>query len=193
LLIGHHDERTASRIASALDRMDPDSRLTTVLSIEAHDQPVLWELVSGNELSAEHFVPSDVDPLVTVIHQGKNTLPAAKLFQKRFCRTDQADKVWGYNAQPFAWLTGPGYFVGHTAESGPAKYVIDYTELPPSKPDDWPRIASNTSGIGRLVYGNMKDYVRAVSSHVCIGRAYRGDEPMAHYFVLCRRDPAPSA
>lgn len=193
LLLGHHDERTVQRIASALDRMDAESRLATVLSIEPDEQRVLWELVAGNELTADHFVPSGTPPRSTVIHQGRNTLPVLKLFQKRFCRGEDGDTVSGFNAQPLAFLTGPGYFVGHTADSGPAKFVIDYTQLPASKPEDWPAISGNSSGVGRLVYGNMKDYVRGVSAHVCIGRAYRGEQPMTAYFMLCRRDPISAA
>lgn len=167
--------------------MDPESRLLTALSIEPAEQRVLWDLMEGHSLSAEHFVPSSTEPLHPVVHYGRNTLPAFKFFQKRFYRVPD-DEIAGFNAQTLSWLTGPGYFVTHPVTDGPADFVIDYTALPKQKPATCPPIQPNTRGVSRWVYGGMKDYVRSVSEHVCIGRAYRGEKPLDAWFVLCRAD-----
>jgi hypothetical protein len=193
LLLGHHDPHCVERITTALDRMDPESRLVTVLSIEAKEQATLWELMKGRELGPEHFVPASVDPLKPVIHYGRNTLPAFKFFQKRFCRIEAGrEEIGGFNAQPFSWFSGPGYFVagrsGGEADA-PAEFVIDYTKLPAKVPDGWPAIVPNDKGLNRLVYGgDMKDYMRSVSEHVAIGRPYKHGKPLNSYFVLCRQE-----
>ena len=195
LLLPLNDEHCLTRISSTLDRMDPQSRLWTVLSIDPEEQARVWELFADSPISAEHFVPDGMDALNPVIHHGKNTLPVSKFFQKRFCRADDdSGDIWGYNHQSLAWLTGPGYFVAHApdaeAKDVPSSYLIDYTRKPARKPADWPELASNDAGVGRLVYGGMKDYMRKISEHVSIGRAYRHDRPMDSWFILCREDEA---
>ena len=193
LLLGHADERCIERIGTALDSMDPKSRLATVMTITPKEQRRLWELFADHPASAEHFVPSGTDPLKEVIHHGKNTLPSHNFFQKRFCLgDDDSSELWGYNHQSLSWLTGPGYYVAHTTEDEkepPAAYVIDYTRIPPKKPESWPDIIPNEKKLGRFVYAGMKDYMRKVSEHLSIGRAYKGGKPMNAWFVLCREDP----
>jgi hypothetical protein len=192
LLLGHHDERAIDRIGEALDRMTHAARLWTVLSIEPSEQRTLWELLKDRQCDTAHFVPAGVEPVVEVIHHGKNTLPAHNFFQKRFCRADDGSSdLHGYNHQSLSWLVGPGYFVAHdtAGESDPpAAYVIDYTRLPAKKPDAWPPIVPNERRLSRFVYAGMKDYMRRVSSHVSIGRAHRHGKPMNAWFVLCRED-----
>ena len=39
--------------------------------------------------------------------------------------------------------------------------------------EGWPTIKLNTSGLCKVVYGNMLDYLRKVSSHVTIGKAWK--------------------
>ena len=172
--------------------MDAQNRLWTMLSIEPKEQAVLWKLVADRPaLSAEHFVPSGTEPLKQVIHHGKNSLPMHRYFQKRFAlASDDSGELWGYNHQTMAWATGPGYFVAHPPpqEDAPAQYVIDYTRIPPNKPQAWPDIIPNEARLGRFVYSGMKDYMRAVSEHVSIGRAYKRGKPMNAWFVLCRDD-----
>lgn len=191
LLLGHHDDRCVERLSTALDRMDPQSRLMTVLSIEPKEQAVLWELMSGRDVDADHFVPSGTEPLQPIIHYGRNTLPVFKFFQKRFCRADDdSGALWGYNAQSLSGVTGPGYFVASARDEQeqPARFVIDYTKIPPKKPSDWPALASNERGMSRLVFGGMTDFVRGVSEHVCIGRAYKSGKAVDAWFILCRQD-----
>jgi hypothetical protein len=193
-LLGHHDPHCVERISTTLDRMDPSSRLATALTILPKEQRVLWELFAEQPANAEHFVPSGTDPLTEVIHHGKNTLPAHNFFQKRFCRADDgSEELWGYNHQSLAWLTGPGYYVAHSAaddKDAPSSYVIDYTRVPSKKPDGWPEIIDNQKKLGRFVYAGMKDYMRKVSEHVSIGRAYKQAKPMNAWFVLVRQDPS---
>ena len=195
LLLPHHDDHCIERISSALDRMDAANRLWTVLSIEPAEQTKIWELFADHTLDADHFAPSSLDPLKPVIHHGKNTLPMHNFFQKRFCRADdESGDLWGYNHQSLSWATGPGYFVAHPADTEgkdqPSSYLVDYTRLPKKKPSDWPEIIPNEAKLGRFVYAGMKDYMRKVSDHVSIGRAYRGSKAMDAWFILCREDPA---
>jgi hypothetical protein len=83
-----------------------------------------------------------------------------------------------------AWLTGPGYFVCH--QDGAAPAAIDYRIVPPETPPGWPGVKPNDQGLSRFVYAHMVDYLRRVSAHVVIGRAYRDGKEMPNYFVLCR-------
>jgi hypothetical protein len=198
LLLGHRDAHCIERIGSTLDRMDPKSRLGTVRSIEPKEQRVLWEIFADQPSSADQFVPPGTEPLLEVIHHGKNTLPAHNFFQKRFCLADDGSgELWGYNHQSLSWATGPGYYVAHPVldekEAAEASaFVIDYTRIPPKKPESWPEILTNQKKLGRFVYSGMKDYMRRVSEHVSIGRAYKGGKPMNAWFVLCREDPPES-
>ena len=64
--------------------------------------------------------------------------------------------------------------------------VIDYTMIPTAKPDAWPAIQPNEKGVSRFVYAGMHDYMRKVSTHVTIGRAYRHGKISNNYFMLCR-------
>jgi hypothetical protein len=173
--------------------MDPKSRLWTLMTISAKEQAELWKLVEDQPVGPDHFVPTGTEPLTEVIHHGKNTLPTSNFFQKRFCLADDdSGDLYGYNHQSFAWATGPGYFVAHPTEdepNPPSSYLIDYTRLPPKKPASWPRIRTNEERLSRFVYSRMKDYMRRVSEHVSIGRAYRSGKAMDAWFVLCREDP----
>ena len=64
--------------------------------------------------------------------------------------------------------------------------VVDYEMIPPDKPAEWPAIKPNTAGLQRFVYAYMHDYMRKVSDHVSIGRAYRRDRETPNCFLLCR-------
>lgn len=193
LLLGHHDDHSIPRIGEALDRMDAKSRLYTTLSATKEDMETLWELVKDQSVDADHFVPSGTEPLKEVIHHGKNSLPAFTHFQKRFCRADDdSGDVYGYNHGSTEWATGPGYFVAHPAQDEkepPSDYLIDYTRIPTKKAEGWPEIRGNDGLIGGLVYGRMKDYMRKVSTHVSIGKAYKQGKEVGAYFMLCRQDP----
>jgi hypothetical protein len=66
---------------------------------------------------------------------------------------------------------------------------IDYTKTPTDKAAAWPPIKKNEGGLGAIVYGGMVDVMRGISSHVSIGRAFRGGKFTENYFLLCRQDP----
>ena len=138
------------------------------------------------------MVPPTSPELKPVRHYGRNTLPVFKLFEKRFCRPPEGAApagLWGYNEGSTRGLVGPGYFVCREttgSEREIADIVIDYTILPTAKPDEWPEIYPNERGVSRFVYAGMQDYMRRISAHVTIGRAYRHGKISNNYFVLCR-------
>jgi hypothetical protein len=173
-------------LAAYLDRLDGLRRVAAARALAAAEQAALFEAVAGaRPLTLDDFVPATVPPLRPVIHYGRNSLPLFRLFEKRFCRPDgDGGELWGYNEQPWKALTGPGYFVARQASA--AEVVIDYCEVPPSKPAEWPRILPNSAGLSRFIYHRTRDFMRGVSRHVTIGRATREGKPMDNWFVLCR-------
>ncbi len=172
-----------------LDGLDAATRLEATRQLRKKEQARLFEAVKGAKpITLDNFVPSGVGTMKEVIHDGRNTLPAFNYFQKRFVRppadSGKTDELWGYNEGSTRWLVGPGYFLTHV--SGPGEVVIDYYDTPPGKPEAWPSIKPNSSGLSRLVYYRMHDYMRGVSEHVTIGRANRHGKDMDAWFVLCR-------
>src|SRR5262249_37040939 len=157
-------------------------RVDTIRQWDGKTQERLYEAAKGFlPLTLEHFVPSDREPLQEVIHWGKNSLPALTHFQKRFCKPggprptgasggeeppEWGDMLWGYNHNDgLSKFAGPGFFCVHPDEAE-GEIGIDYTKLPPSKPEKWPAIQPNSSGISRLVYYDMVDVMRGISTHV---------------------------
>jgi hypothetical protein len=187
-------------IAAHLDALTHEQRLEAVYSLRKKGQKALFEkAAAAPPITLEHFVPRDREPLEEVIHFGKNTLPAFKLFQKRFCRPDGAelDKLYGYNEGLTRGLIGPGYFVAHpTAGHEPVwqergAIVVNYFEVPDDQVvDGWPKIKPNTSGLQVFVYNKTRDFMRKVSEHVSIGAAFRVEKALDAYFILCRQDEA---
>lgn len=176
----------------ALDATDAITRLAFVHSLKQKAQRRLFDAAKGRAVTIAEIVPSQESSLKEVIHEGQNTLPAFNHFQKRFCTPTEAharqDKsvLWGYNHLDVGTFTGPGYFVAYDdAQTG--EVVIDYRELPPEKPTQWPEIISNKRKLGRFIYAGMVDRLRRVSSHVTIGRAYK-NKPMNAWFALVRQD-----
>ena len=167
-----------------LDTASPVERLTAVRGITGKQQALLFSATEGRPgLTLSSIVPSDTDPLVEVIHHGRNSLPMFNDFQKRFARTSEDGVLVGYNEQSMRWATGPGYFMAR--EDG-AEIAIDYRQLPDVKVDSWPEIVSQSAKLGRLVYFGMVDMLRPVSSHVTVGRAWKGGKVTNNYFLLCR-------
>lgn len=180
------------KLAAALDAADAETRLAFVRALTPTLQRRLFDAAS-RPVTTLDIVPERVGPLQEVICEGRNTLPAFRHFQKRFCipsaehTPDNRRVLWGYNHQTLSGITGPGYFVGYDdTESG--ELVIDYRELPPEHPQSWPQILDNRARLGRFVYAGMVDRLRGVSEHVTIGRAYKAD-PMNAWFALVRIDP----
>ncbi len=185
------------RLAEVLNGMGHAGRLETIRRWGKRTQSRLFEAVKGNQpLTLDDFVAPSLEPLVEVIHHGKNTLPAFTHFQKRFCKPKTKDdakvtELYGYNHQDLQPITGPGYFVTHMPEGregSEGEVDIDYRRIPPTKPATWPEIQPNEARFGRFVYSGMVDVMRGVSNHVSIGRAMKGGKYMDAWFVLCRED-----
>ena len=173
-------------IAAFLDGLPHGERMAAITALSGPRlQARLYAAVaSAPRVTLADFVPPDAPPLREVIFHGKNSLPAFTLFQKRFCRPrGGSDALWGYNHQALAWLTGPGYFVVHDDARGAA---IDYREVPPEHPPQWPAVKPNDRGFSRFVYRDMVDYMRRVARDVFIGSAHRDGKETGNYFVLCR-------
>ena len=180
------------RLTEVLDGLGHEGRLHTIRGWTKKRQAELFEAAKGHlPIDLDFLVPASVGPLVEVIHEGKNTLPLFTHFQKRFAKLEGEDfPVGGYNHQTLSGITGPGYFVVSKGEGErEGELAIYYTKTPKSKPASWPEIQPNTGGLASLVYGGMIDYLRAISSHVSIGRAFKG-KAMDAWFALVRKDVA---
>jgi hypothetical protein len=177
------------RFRAMLDTLGAWSRRNAARGLDKRSMATLFEAsANADPLTLDDFVPPS-DPLVEVIHSGRNSLPMFNRFEKRFCRPDGEDppaELWGYNHQSMSVFTGPGYFVA-TVDKG--EIVVDYGREPPRKPASWPEIIGNRARLGPLVWGGMVDRIRRVSTHVSIGRAWRRGAASDDYFVLCREDP----
>lgn len=188
------------RLAEVLDGLGHIGRLDTIRHWNGRVQARLFEAAKGKKpLTLDDFVPPNLDPLVEVIHHGKNSLPAFTHFQKRFCKPKAPEgggeapkELWGYNEGVTRPFTGPGYFVVHAPEGradAEGEIDVDYRKTPPAKPESWPTILSNKARLGIFVWAGMIDVMRGISSHVTIGRAIRGGKYVDAWFVLCREDP----
>jgi hypothetical protein len=177
-------------LAAYLDGLDAATRTREVRSLGKAEQARLFEAAGGvRPIGLDHLVPAGAAPLVPVVHAGRNSLPMFRIFEKRLCRPPGpagGDELWGYNEHPARWMTGPGYFVARAGD--PGEVILDYTRVPPSKPDAWPAIMPNTGVRSRFVYGGMHDVLRRVSRHVAVGRAVRHGKPLDNWFVICRAD-----
>lgn len=179
-------------LADFLDSLGAAARVREVRSLGAREQARLFDAVAGfRPVRLTDFVPDGTPPLREVIHYGRNSLPAFRFFEKRFCLADTLrEELWGYNEQPLKAFTGPGYFVARQASE--SEVVIDYCEVPPRKPDSWPQILPNHARLSRFIYYRTRDFMRGVTRHVTIGRATRDGKPLENWFVLSREDAPPA-
>lgn len=179
------------RITKVLDELGHEGRTHTTRTWGRHQMERIWTAAQGYKaIDLDHFVPASVGRKVEVVHELKNSLPLFSVSQKRFCRPGDGEgdgELWGYNHASSNPFTGPGYFITRVSET-PGEIVFDYRTLPKGKVESWPPILPNEARLGRFVYAGMIDHVRGISSHVCIGRAQKGPEPMDAWFVLCRKD-----
>lgn len=200
LIVGHLD---IERLSKDLDELGAPGRLWAVHQWTASDMTKLWDAAKGfRAVTLDDFVPSSVEPLVEVIHHGKNSLGAFQFFEKRFCKPKdppkegEAPHLFGLNRQTISPATGPGYFVAHPASGDGAsegEVDIDYTMEAKEKVPSWPTIAPAGARLGRFIYQGTVDVMRGISSHVTIGRARRKHGWMNAWFVLVREDPKPAA
>lgn len=173
-------------VAALFDGLAPEERIAAARAVPGGLQARLFEAAAASApLTVADLVPEETPAMQPVRHFGRNSLPAFKLFEKRFCRPEAgAARLWGYNHQSMAWLVGPGSMVAYDGEKG--EVLVDYREIPPRGPDGWPAPRPNDRGLAKLVYKNMVDHLRRVSRHVSIGRAFRPDVAENAWFILCR-------
>lgn len=180
-------------IAALCDAASHAERVSALAALGRREQRALYRATEGfRPLRLVDLVPAATPDAGEVRHHGRNTLPAFTRFQKRFCRAagDDPEKpaaLHGYNFQPLARLTGPGYFVARASPER-AEVLIDYRQLPDTVPDAWPPVRANDRGLARVVYGGMLDTLRQVSQHVCVGSAARNGFELGSWFVLVRED-----
>lgn len=184
-------------IAVLLDSLDGPQRWAHLRELDRTRQRALYRKAAGSAMDLAHLV-SDGGPRAEVIHDGLNTLPMPprlRRFQKRFCRPDggPTQRLYGYNEGPTRRLLGPGYFVATPMDERSqwqehGSIMVDYYQVPDSPvADGWPAVVPNSAGLQRFVYHETRDFLRRVSAHVSVGAAYKRDQPLDHYFVLCRR------
>ena len=182
-------------IAQHLDSLGHDARLRECQSLSGKDQKVLFgKAADSPPLDFAFYVPAGTPPLTEVIHHGKNSQPAFRDFQKRWCRpADRDDRLYGYNETVLRRLIGPGYFVAHETDDGGrdprGALVVDYFMTPPpdGRAPGWPEVKPNSQGLQRFVYHQTRDYMRRVSAHVSIGEAHRLEKKVMGWFILCRQ------
>lgn len=182
-LLGRSDV-TQAQLAAHLDGLDAEERVRQCRALGKKLQKRLWEVCAdAPAFTLEELIPSTETG--TVRWAGKNSLGVFTHFEKRFVR--QNGVIVGYNFNPgVAWFTGPGYFTTVQAPDRPREILFDYTRVPSTAPAGWPPVKPNTGGTAKLVYGNMHDFCRRVSSTVIIGFATRLGKPVDAYFVLAR-------
>lgn len=182
-----------SALAELFDGLSGDMRSALVRRLGRGEQRALYEKVDGfAPLTLVDLVPANRGDDEEVRHLGFNTLPAFRVFEKRFARASGQDPaapttLAGYNFQAMSALTGPGYFEG-TDDTDRAEVLVDYHRLPTTTPAGWPPVRSNERGLSRFVYGFMIDRLRRVSKHVTIGSASRKGKDLGSYFALTRSD-----
>jgi hypothetical protein len=199
-----HERASIDAIGSYLDGLDAPARWREVKQLDRARQRTLYEKAAhAAPIDVAHFV-GDAGPRAEVIHDGINTLPLPapwKRFQKRFCRPDDAGggnvlagaRLFGYNEGPTRRVIGPGFFVALPTADRPqwsarGGIVVDYFQVPDGAvADGWPRVVANDWRLQRFVYDQTRDFMRRVSRHVSIGAAFKREQPLDHYFVLCRR------
>ncbi len=181
------------RLAEVLDGMGHEGRVHAINQWNFEKQAELFEAAKGHKLDLDFLVPPSVGNLVEVIHEGHNSLPLPGFthFQKRFVRLPDGT-VAGYNQQVklAEIFTGPGYFVCKLGEGDHDGEVgVDYTKLPSDKAPSWPAITGHRFPIGTAAFGGaMVDWLRKVSTHVSIGRAFKYGRWIDAYFALVRKD-----
>src|SRR5687767_4119165 len=180
------------RIGEILDGLGHEGRVHTIRTWTKKHKAAIFEAAKGKRpLDLDFLVPGSVGDLVEVIHDGHNTLPLFDRFQKRFVKVPNEElPIYGYNHQSMMGFTGPGYFgVSKGDGEREGELVIDYAKIPKSKPEVWPAIRANDSGLAAIVNGGMVDYLRGVSAHVSIGVAYKDGKHRNQWFALVRKDP----
>lgn len=173
-------------LAAHLDSLLAAERVAQARGLSGRELGELFARCAGAPpLALTDLVPDEATPAQMAIFCGMNSLPAFRVFEKRFFRA--ADGViYGYNHQAMRPFTGPGYF---TVRAAGAELLLDYTAVPApgtALPEGWPAVRDNRGGISTLVFADLQDFCRRVSRDVFIGQATRDGKAMKQYFVLAR-------
>jgi hypothetical protein len=181
-------EPDSGAIAAHLDALSLEQQVDEVRALSVKNVHRCWAMAeAGESIDLAFLVPEQSAENEPVHHYGINTLPVSRFFEKRFVKAPgNPGELWGYNHQPLAWFTGPGSFVVHEAGSEGEALFIDYRSFPSGNIEGWPVAKSNGSGIAKLIYGGMQDYMRRVSARVSVGRAFVGGKDRKASFMLVR-------
>mgnify|MGYP000075340601 CR=1 FL=1 len=104
-------------LAAHLDSLLAAERIAQARGLSGRELGELFSRCTGAPpLTLSDLVPDEATPSQMAIYCGMNSLPAFRVFEKRFFRA--ADGViYGYNHQVMSFLTGPGYFMVEQAGS----------------------------------------------------------------------------
>ena len=174
-----------SEVSAYLDSLPMMAREDEMTTLTREDQRRLFDRTVDHRKLRLEDVAIERRPTT---HAGYNTFPRFRHFAKLMCRTSEG--VCGYNRLPYPGgetLVGPGYFMVRPHRIA-GELLIDYQAVPHEKPPQWPTIHSNRRRLSRFIYHGTQDVLRGVSTHVTIGRAFRGRTPLPSWFLLCRRD-----
>ena len=117
-------------LSTFFDGLPQPDRIAAATELSGREQAALFEASRGaRPIHVTDFVPAELPQLRPVIHHGRNSLPAFSRFQKRFCRSPEPGRLWGYNQQGLIWAIGPGYFQCYDVADG--EVLIDYVTVPP--------------------------------------------------------------
>jgi len=166
-----------AELTAALDATDHAGRLSWAYALNGKQQYRLFDLAAGQlSVSAEDLHRGDGD---VVVHSGRNGLALFNHFEKRCAR--QGDELVGFNHNEWPGLlgrvarrvTGPGHYVFYDSPDVPGEVWIDYRSIPSRAHPAFPPLVDNESGLRQLVFGNMVDVLRRVSTHVFIGDSFK--------------------
>ena len=175
---------TLAEVQKHLRALAPAERVRQATSVDRSVQAVMWRIAEkGDPITENDLVPANRKALDPIPFEGQNNLPAFRRFQKVFYRQGNGT-IAGYNNQAMGWFTGPGYYIVRAGNPKAPNAYIDYEAIPTEKPEGWPAIKRNDTGISQFVYGWMQDYLRRVDGLILIGRATIKKKDTANYFVL---------
>ena len=106
-----NDNFSLEKVGEIIESASPESRIQLIRTINKKGQELLWNAAESHPVDLDHLVPPSTGSGVEVIHSGKNSLPMFTHFEKRFCRTEDGQFLYGYNEGSLRWLIGPGCFV----------------------------------------------------------------------------------
>ncbi len=155
-------------LSTALDAASHEDRVAWMHALPMAQYWDLWELAKGRPVDEDYFLHADGR---VRIHEGGNTAPPFRWFQKRFARHSDGSIV-GYNhpgglGRYVVWFQGYGPFIARQSPEVPDEVWVDYTTLPAQHPE-FPEVRP-IRWTNYLIYGGMIDVMRRVSEDVTIG------------------------